>query len=91
MDQTEAVQPFEASLLHPNRRATLFSGEKVNRSTYTQSDSSSLGVISNAAGENFLAAVLKLRRAAVAFAGQSRSERAGGVWLYFPNPTVIDY
>jgi hypothetical protein len=31
----KTVQPFEASLLNPNRRATLFSGEKVDRSAYT--------------------------------------------------------
>jgi hypothetical protein len=48
------MQPFQASLLNPNRRATLFPGEKVDRSTYTQSDPSGLRVVSNVAGENLL-------------------------------------
>jgi len=48
------VQPFQASILNPNWRATLFSREKVDRSAYTQSDPSGLRVVSNVAGENLL-------------------------------------
>jgi hypothetical protein len=50
----KTVQPFQPSFLNPNRRATLFSGEKVDRSTYTQSDPSSLRVLGNLPGENLL-------------------------------------
>jgi hypothetical protein len=48
------VQPFQAGLLNPNRRSTLFAGEKVDRGTYAQSDPSGLRVVSNVAGENLL-------------------------------------
>src|SRR5208282_5736548 len=50
----KTMEPFEANLLKPNRRATLFSGKEVDRSAYTQSDSSDLRAISNMAGENLL-------------------------------------
>ena len=50
----KTVQPFQASLLNPNRRATLSSSKKVYRGTYTQSDASSLRMISNMVGENLL-------------------------------------
>jgi len=40
--------------LKPEGRTTLFPGEKVDRSTYTQSDPSGLWVISNVGGENLL-------------------------------------
>src|SRR5208282_1548252 len=43
----KTMEPFQAKLLKPNRRATLFSGKEVDRSTYTQSDSSDLRAISN--------------------------------------------
>jgi hypothetical protein len=48
------VQPFHASLLNPDRRATLLAGEKVDRSTYTKSDASGLPVVSNVAGKSLL-------------------------------------
>ena len=50
----KTVQPFQVGLLNPNRRAPLFSGKKVDRSTYAQSDSSGLRVVSNVVGENLL-------------------------------------
>ena len=48
------MQPFKASLLNPNRCATLFSGEKVDRSAYTQSDPSGVRMVGNVVCENFL-------------------------------------
>src|SRR5262245_25826896 len=50
----ETVQPFQSSLLDPQRRATLVSGEKVDRSTDAQPDASCLRVICNMLSENFL-------------------------------------
>jgi hypothetical protein len=50
----KTVQPFQANFLNPNRRAALFSGEEVDRSTYTSSDPSGLRVVRNATGENLL-------------------------------------
>jgi hypothetical protein len=40
--------------LDPNRCATLFSGEKINRSTYAQTDAPGLRMISNVVGEDLL-------------------------------------
>jgi hypothetical protein len=50
----ETIQPFQTSFLKPNRRTTLVSGKKVNRSAYAQSDPSGFRMIGNAAGKNFL-------------------------------------
>jgi hypothetical protein len=50
----KSVQPFQTSVLNPNRRATLFSSKKVDRSTYTQPDPSGPRVVSNTLCENLL-------------------------------------
>jgi len=52
--QQKTVQPFQASPLNPNRRATLFSGEKVDPGTNTQSDPAGLRLVSNVASEYLL-------------------------------------
>src|ERR1700730_18181000 len=53
-DPTEGGAAIPSQPFEPKPRATLFSGEKVDRSTYTQSDPSGLRVVSNVAGENLL-------------------------------------
>lgn len=50
----KTMEPFQAHFLKPSRRAALFSREKVDRSTDTQSDPPHLRVISNVAGEDLL-------------------------------------